>query len=477
MIELEKIAPDGTLRCDGRCEVRLLERLQKAIGDILSDHARSIAGNARTPIEAVAGKVEPAIEQGARLTNGGGLQTDNRAQPVAGGGAQAGAYASAAAPSHAEVAAIVVDTIAEITRYPREILTPEARFDDDLGIDSLKRAEIVTALLNRFGEAPSDLQTLGPMPLTVVEMTDYAAAYFTRSAASSRVNTSEGSASGVRVSPESVDPRPASTLKGAPESPSSSSFWTARNVIARPFEGKVVLVTGAGNGLGRVIAAQIAALGGEVIINSPRFAEADGGAGRQTPGPNGPDTHLWGALGSTAAVERAFREIEERFERLDYYVHNAAGEVMTSLEQATEGHWEEAFRTNVVSYQLCAMRAAKLMHKSGGGRIVALSSFGARRYMDNYGVMGPVKAALESLTMYLAQELGSYNVQVNTVAASPVSGAQVSSAIPDLQKRMENGWVVSPEEIADAVIFLLTSAARKINGCTIVVDGGWSHRT
>src|SRR5256885_16801165 len=105
MIELEKIAPDGTLRCDGRCEVRLLERLQKAIGDILSDHARSIAGNARAPIEALAGKAaESAIEQGARPTNGSGLQTDNRAQPVVGGGAQAGAYAGAAAPSHAEVA-------------------------------------------------------------------------------------------------------------------------------------------------------------------------------------------------------------------------------------------------------------------------------------------------------------------------------------------------------------------------------------
>jgi acyl carrier protein len=53
---------------------------------------------------------------------------------------------------------VVIDTLVEHTRYPREILTPEAQFDEDLGIDSLKRVEIVTALLNRFGQAPSDLK-------------------------------------------------------------------------------------------------------------------------------------------------------------------------------------------------------------------------------------------------------------------------------------------------------------------------------
>ena len=122
------------------------------------------------------------------------------------------ANADANVPSRAEVANIVVDTIAEITRYPREILTPEARFDDDLGIDSLKRAEIVTAFLNRFGGPPPDLQTLGPMPLTVGEMADFAASYVDRSgagAAQHQLPPSKSGASGPIVSSElSVEPVP-----------------------------------------------------------------------------------------------------------------------------------------------------------------------------------------------------------------------------------------------------------------------------
>jgi acyl carrier protein len=195
MIETEKMAINSGNGSDGLFEVRLLEKLQKAIGDILSEHTRSIAGNTSSlqqpPLQA------PASERNARPANGYGLLV------------ALAANADANVPSRAEVANIVVDTIAEITRYPREILTPEARFDDDLGIDSLKRAEIVTAFLNRFGGPPPDLQTLGPMPLTVGEMADFAASYVGRSGAvaAQQLRPSESGASGPTVSSElSVDP-------------------------------------------------------------------------------------------------------------------------------------------------------------------------------------------------------------------------------------------------------------------------------
>src|SRR5262249_32991864 len=85
--------------------------------------------------------------------------------------------AGTSALSQAEAEKVVIDTIAEITRYPREILTPEARFDEDLGIDSLKRVDIVTTLLARFGDAPADLAELGPLPLTVAELSKLAVAF------------------------------------------------------------------------------------------------------------------------------------------------------------------------------------------------------------------------------------------------------------------------------------------------------------
>jgi acyl carrier protein len=212
MIETEKMAINSNNGSDGRFEARLLEKLQKAIGDVLSEHVRSNAGNTsslqQTPLQA------PASERNARPPNGYGLL------------AASAANADANVPSRAEVANIVVDTIAEITRYPREILTPEARFDDDLGIDSLKRAEIVTAFLNRLGGPPPDLQTLGPMPLTVGEMADFAASYVGRSgtvAAQHQLLASESGASGPIVSSQLlVDPvltvavsRPALDTKSA----------------------------------------------------------------------------------------------------------------------------------------------------------------------------------------------------------------------------------------------------------------------
>jgi acyl carrier protein len=224
MIETEKMAINSNNGSDGRFEARLLEKLQKAIGDVLSEHVRSIAGNTsslqQTPLQA------PVSEHNARAANGYRLPTEGAAGPLVALAANTDAHGGTAVPSRAEVANIVVDTIAEITRYPREILTPEARFDDDLGIDSLKRAEIVTAFLNRFGGPPSDLRTLGPMPLTVGEMADFAASYVGGSGAlvpQHQLLPSESGASGPTVSSEpSVEPllgvavsRPAPDIESA----------------------------------------------------------------------------------------------------------------------------------------------------------------------------------------------------------------------------------------------------------------------
>jgi enoyl-[acyl-carrier protein] reductase III len=482
MIEIEPMAKDTGKGCDGRCEIRLLEKLQKAISDILSEHTRGIAGSAGSridaPVRSDAPRLTPASQHDTRAMNGYSLPTGaGAAGPLAQFADDAGATAGVG-PSRAEVATIVVDTIADITRYPPEILTDEARFDDDLGVDSLKRAEIVTALLNRLGGTSPELKTLGPMPLTIGEMTDFAVIYITKWGAppqprpSPSANTDDTDTLEAPGSPgPSADAglKPSTPSQDVPQLRRPSSVWSGKMAPDRRLEGTVALVTGSGEGLGKIIAEQMAELGAHVIVDSAHFNEREEKPGPEGLSGNARAIHRWGSFASAERIERAFREIEERFGRLDYYVHNAADEVITSLDNATERHWEEAFRTNIVGYHLCAMRAAKLMQKSGGGRIVALSSPGAKRYMENYGVMGPVKAALESLTMYLARELGPYNVQVNAVSAcagqlNPLSGGKTV-----------NSSAETPDEISEAVLFLLSAAAGKINGATMVIDGGWWH--
>jgi NAD(P)-dependent dehydrogenase (short-subunit alcohol dehydrogenase family)/acyl carrier protein len=475
MIETEETGIDAGTGCDGRCEVRLLQTLQKAIGDILSEHARSTKPGPR--IEAFANESAPG--RGIRGSNGSDPVANRTAGSAAGMDGEGAGKASAVAPSRAEAAKIVVDTVADITRYPREILTPEARFDDDLGIDSLKRAEIVTALLNHFGEAPPDLKTLGPPPLTVGEMIDFALTYVTKSSAAVAKDEAAASDTNARRSapaapqpPADVSVRPTTLSRAAPELPRPGPVRAGNVAADRPLEGRVALITGSGDGLGKIIARQMTELGAQVIINPSHSREHAEETNGEILAGNGKATHAWSPLASSDHIERSFREIEERFDRLDYYVRDAADQVISSLDKATDSQWENAFRSNVIAYHQSAIRAAKLMQKSGGGRIVAISSAGTRRYMQHYGVMGPVNAALETLTMYLAQELAPYNVQVNAVAACPSYGEQ---PVPHPESRRGDGWLGNPEEISEAVIFLLTTAAR-INGSTMVVDGGWSQR-
>jgi enoyl-[acyl-carrier protein] reductase III len=265
--------------------------------------------------------------------------------------------------------------------------------------------------------------------------------------------------------------------------PSPARRGATTNIsLGRPFEGKVALITGSGHGLGRVIARQMAGLGAHVIINSFHSRDRGEETAREILAEHGKATHLWGSFANSEHIERVFDEIEKRFDRLDYYVHNASDGVITSLDKVIESHWEKAFRTNIVGYHMSAMRAAKLMRKSGGGRIVALSSPGAQRYLEYFGVLGPVKAALESLTMYLARELGPHNVQVNAVSAGPVYGERLTAypdsdrLIPYWESLTPDGRLGDPEEISDTVIFLLTHSARKINGSTMLVDGAASQR-
>jgi len=120
------------------------------------------------------------------------------------------------------------------------------------------------------------------------------------------------------------------------------------------------------------------------------------------------------------------------------------------------------------------------MRKQGGGKIVALSANASQRYVDYFGCMGPVKAAVECLVRYLAIELGADNIQVNAVAAGPVLG-ELLDKYPDFD-RLRPKWEATvprrrlnnEEEVAEAVTFLLSASG--MNGSVLLVDAGGSQR-
>jgi enoyl-[acyl-carrier protein] reductase III len=141
--------------------------------------------------------------------------------------------------------------------------------------------------------------------------------------------------------------------------------------------------------------------------------------------------------------------------------------------------WDLALRTN--AYGLVALvREGLGVLREPGARIVALSSLGGQRYVPFYGAVGASKAALEHVVRSLAVELAPRGIRVNAVSAGLVEGAALLQAV-DAQAlrgavvhRTPANRLATPEEIAEAVLFLISERSRWIYGQTVVVDGGFS---
>jgi len=177
-------------------------------------------------------------------------------------------------------------------------------------------------------------------------------------------------------------------------------------------------------------------------------------------------------------IRGLFAGIRETEGGIDVLVHSAASGVLRSLTGLSAKHWDWAMNTNARSFFLCAREAASMM--GSGGRIIGLSSLGAGRVVPDYASIGVSKAALESLTRYLAVELAPGGIGVNTVSAGAVE-TDVWNLLPDgkeilekVRRRTPAGRLPSPEEIAEVVYFLAGPQAAMIQGQVIMVDGGYS---
>ncbi len=247
-----------------------------------------------------------------------------------------------------------------------------------------------------------------------------------------------------------------------------------------PFKGKIALITGSGRGIGRGIALHFGRQGANVVVNFFRNrvpAEATAAEiekmGRQV-------LLVKADVGDLEDLERLFDEIEKTFGGLDYFIHNAAsGYNRGALEQKPKG-WDWTMNINARSLLFAAQRAVPLMEKRGGGCIVSISSPGANRVLPDYVVVGASKAAIESLTRYLAVELAAKNISVNAVSPGIVETEALKhfsslSGQGVLEKAIAAtpaGRLATPEDVANAVAFLCTPAAAMIRGQVIVVDGG-----
>ena len=163
---------------------------------------------------------------------------------------------------------------------------------------------------------------------------------------------------------------------------------------------------------------------------------------------------------------------------LDALVHNAATGVIRPALEVEDKHWDWTLNANAKALLTLTQAAAPQM--PDGASIVALSSLGSTRTLENYVLVGTSKAALEAIVRYLAVELAPRGIRVNAVSGGVVETGALDH-FPNREEMLESarsrtpaGRMVSPDDLAGAVAFLCGPDAAMIRGQTIVVDGGFS---
>lgn len=246
------------------------------------------------------------------------------------------------------------------------------------------------------------------------------------------------------------------------------------------FADKVVVISGASRGIGRESALLFGREGARVVVNYKKNQEAAEAVVAAVKAAGGDGIAVQADMEDQAQIAALFQRTREAYGRVDVLVANAAATAFKPLLDIKAHNLDRTFRLTVHGFLFLVQQAVAMMPP--GGRIIAVSGWDSIRFMRGHGVLGAAKAAVESMTRYLAVELGPKGINVTGVSPGPVVTDSFHTYAKDDWDWYEKTWLsytpsgrwAQPLEVAEIIAFLASPASSLITGQTIVCDGGVS---
>lgn len=242
----------------------------------------------------------------------------------------------------------------------------------------------------------------------------------------------------------------------------------------RTNEGRVALVTGSGRGIGNAVARALIATGAKVAVN-----DLDEERAREAAEALGPAATAFPAdVSSSEQVKSMVESVHAALGPIDFLVNNAGMDRAAPIEDIEEDEWDRFMAVNLKSVYLCSRTVLPTMKKRRFGRIVSMSSIVAHQGAMNGGIhYATTKAGILGFTRTLARQMAPYNITANAIAPGVVDTDLIRENMTSdnrarIEKMIPRGRLATPDDIGQAVAYLVSPSGDYVTGATLNVNGG-----